>query len=117
MNKKLMGRTTEGDAGTFVQPTCDSPLLLVMPQVEVGNTVKLGRLASFISSCDLVLVQLLTEHHHGRDLVDDACLLEPLPGLRLSTDSSRSGGSEHLSLSFDVSRVKTASDCSLGSKS
>ena len=43
MNKKLMGRTTEGDAETFVQPTCDSPLLLVMPQVEVGNTVKLGR--------------------------------------------------------------------------
>jgi hypothetical protein len=104
VNKKLMGRTTEGDAGTFVQPTCDSPLLLVIPQVAVT----LLRLASFISLCDLVLVQLLTEPHHGRDLVDDACLLEPLPGLRLSTDSSRSGGSEHLSLSFDVSRVKAS---------
>ena len=101
MNKKLMGRTTEGDAETFVQPTCDSPLLLVIPQVAVT----LRRLASLFSLCDLVLVQLLTEPHHGRDLVDDACLLEPLPGLRLSTVSSRSGGSEHLSLSFDVSRV------------
>ena len=108
MNKKLMGRTTEGDAETFVQPTCDSPLLLVMPQVEVGNTVKLGRLASFIPYAILSLWSPPTEPHHGRDLVDDACLLEPLPGLRLSTDSSRSGGSEHLSLSFDVSRVKAS---------
>ena len=64
---------------------CDSPLLLVIPQVEVGNTVKLGRLASFISLCDLVLVELLIQHHHGRDLVDDACLVEPLPGSVLLT--------------------------------
>ena len=110
MNKKLMGRTTEGDAETFVQPTCDSPLLLVIPQVAVT----LRRLASLFSLCDLVLVQLLTEPHHGRDLVDDAYLVEPLPGRK---SSSRSGGSEHLSLSFHVSRVKTASDCSLRSKS
>jgi hypothetical protein len=103
VKKKLAGWTTEGDAVEMHQTPllCDSPLLLVIPQVAVT----LRRLASLFSLCDLVLVQLLTEPHHGRDLVDDACLLEPLPGLRLSTVSSRSGGSEHLSLSFDVSRV------------
>ena len=58
MKKKLAGWTTEGDAEEVRDHSCDSPLLLVIPQVEVGNTVKLGRLASFISLCDLVLVSL-----------------------------------------------------------
>ena len=45
MKKKLAGWTTEGDAVEMHQTPllCDSPLLLVMPQVEVGIAVKLGR--------------------------------------------------------------------------
>ena len=58
---------------------CDSPLLLVIPQVEVGNTVKLGRLASFIPYAILSLWSPPTEPHHGRDLINDACLVKPLP--------------------------------------